>query len=72
MSDFWTESVADAPLEEERANAEMDEWRAEIARDRQILLEHPMDRMVSNAERRKALEPRYAAAVAKFYGKDKA
>lgn len=74
-SDYWTESFdADSVRQQEAANAEWNEWAADLERDRQILLEwppHPMDKMASNEERRKQLEPRYAAAVAKFYGKDK-
>ncbi len=40
MSDYWTESFDDASqLELERANAEWNEWQAELVRDRQIALE---------------------------------
>ncbi len=45
MSDFWTESFADASqLEQERDNADQDDWDNELRRDRQILLEDPPPR----------------------------
>ncbi len=38
--DTWTESFADASqLEQERDNADQDDWNNELRRDREILLE---------------------------------
>ncbi len=40
MSDHWTEShAADDVLEQERANADHDDWNNELRRDRELLLE---------------------------------
>lgn len=69
----WTESVEEASEYAREANeADLRDWENEQRRDREIRMEHPMNKMASQEERRKALEPRYKAAVDKFYGKDAA
>lgn len=74
--DYWTESfVADDVSQQERDNADEDleqRWDREDRLRRDDPCKHPMDKTPSQEQRREALEPRYAAAVAKFYGKDAA